>query len=73
MAYHWILPISRIGIRSELIMLGDFNGDHRWTQEDLAAWDELGANPFAQSVRRVHCADLNGNGLLDPEDRQLLV
>jgi len=72
LAYRWILPISRVGIRSELIMLGDFNGDHKWTPEDLLAWDRIAANPFACSARQVRCADLNGNGLLDSEDRQLL-
>jgi hypothetical protein len=72
LAYRWILPISRAGLRSELLMLGDFDEDHRWTAADLAAWDQLAANPFAGSSRQVQRADLNGNGLLDPEDRELL-
>jgi hypothetical protein len=27
-AVRWLLPIYRVGYRSEMVMLGDFNGDH---------------------------------------------
>ena len=33
------IPVNRVESGSELIMLGDLNGDHRWTAADLAAVD----------------------------------
>jgi hypothetical protein len=66
------IPVHRIGVRSELIMLGDLDGDHRWTAEDVAAFDACVSEPFRTSAALAWRLDLNQNRLIDPEDRHLL-
>lgn len=70
--YRWILPLYRVGIRSELVMLGDFDGDKHWTQADRKLLQALLANPF-QHIAKVNIrADLNHDGCLDSEDESIL-
>lgn len=71
-AVRWLLPIYRVGCRSELIMLGDFNGDHRWDSEDRRFLDRLLANPFQHSPGDCAKADVNNDGRLDNEDLAIL-
>ena len=40
------LPVHRADIKSQLIMLGDFNDDHKWDQADEAILDKMLLNPF---------------------------
>ncbi|HWI59378.1 MAG TPA: hypothetical protein VNZ22_19275, partial [Bacillota bacterium] len=57
--YQTFLPIFRLGYRSELVMLGDFNNDHRWDRADLESLKPVMANPFAHTARDCFKADLN--------------
>ena len=73
-AAYWKLaiPVHRLTLRSELIMLGDLDGDHRWTAEDVAAFEDYLAAPSRTSAAHAWRLDLNQNHLIDPEDRHLL-
>lgn len=53
-------------------MLGDLDGDHRWTSVDLATWDSFVNDPFAVSAAQAELADLNQNGSIDQEDASIL-
>ena len=66
------IPTHRIAIRSELIMLGDLDGDHHWTAKDEMAFDAFVSDPSRTPDALVWQLDLNQNGLIDPEDRHLL-
>jgi hypothetical protein len=71
-AWRWVLPLYRVGVRSELVMLGDFNGDKKWSQPDRELLPALLANPFQHSARDNIKADLNHDGRLDAEDLTIL-
>ncbi|NOS69902.1 MAG: hypothetical protein HOP33_08220, partial [Verrucomicrobia bacterium] len=71
-AYRWVLPLYRVGVRSQLIMLGDFNSDKRWDQQDRELMKALLANPFQRSAKDCLKADLNSDGRLDAEDAAIL-
>ncbi len=71
-AYRWVLPLYRVGVRSELVMLGDFNGDKKWNQPDRELLQALLANPFQHSAKDNIKADLNHDGRLDAEDLTIL-
>lgn len=68
----WLLPIYRVGYHSELIMLGDLNGDHRWDSKDLGLFQSLLTNPFKRTASESARADLNNDGMLDAEDLGIL-
>jgi hypothetical protein len=70
--WRWVLPLYRVGIRSQLVMLGDFNSDKRWDQTDRERMQSLIANPFQHSARECLKADLNSDGRLDAEDPAIL-
>lgn len=66
------IPTHRVEVRSELIMLGDLDGDRRWSANDVKLADEFLADPFAHPDSVASRLDLNQNGLLDDEDFKLL-
>ncbi|MBC8328680.1 MAG: hypothetical protein H8E31_08035 [Planctomycetes bacterium] len=66
------LPTSRVKISSELIMLGDLDGDREWGAGDLSAMERCLASPFASETRLLVLLDLNRDGLVEPEDLSLL-
>ena len=66
------IPTHRIEIRSELVMLGDLDGDRRWTARDLQAAEAAIADPFSLSDDRAWLLDMNQNGLIDAEDLIIL-
>jgi hypothetical protein len=68
----WLLPLYRVGYRSELVMLGDFNSNKQWDQQDRELLQSVLANPFQCSVRDCIKADLNNDGRLDTEDLAIL-
>jgi hypothetical protein len=68
----WLLPVYRVGSRSELVMLGDFNGDQRWDEQDHELMRALLANPFQHGLTECLKADLNRDGRLDAEDLTML-
>ncbi len=62
------IPVHRVEIHSELIMLGDLDGDKNWTAADLKEIDAFRRDPFAASTDIVVRLDLNQNGVIDEED-----
>lgn len=68
----WLLPLYRVGVRSELVMLGDFNSDKKWSKPDRELLQALLANPFQCSAKDCIKADLNSDGRLDAEDLTIL-
>lgn len=70
--YRWVLPLYRVGLRSELLMLGDFDGDKKWSSKDRELQQEFLANPFQHSTKDNLKADLNHDGHLDAEDVAIL-
>lgn len=71
---YWKLdfPTHRIEVHSELVMLGDLDGDHRWTSVDLKVLDSFLTDPFASPVALAWRLDINQNGLIDEEDLKIL-
>ncbi|MCM3878173.1 MAG: hypothetical protein NEA02_17380 [Thermoanaerobaculia bacterium] len=66
------IPIHRVEIRSELVMLGDLDGDHRWTASDLTTLHPILKDPFSAPDDVARRIDLNQNGLIDEEDLGIL-
>lgn len=66
------IPIHRLDVRSELIMLGDLDGDHLWATGDVQALDVFLEDPFAAPDALVFRIDVNQNGLIDEEDVSIL-
>jgi len=69
----WYLPTNRVRIHSELVMLGDLNGDHSWDQSDSEKLGQLLENPFLQDPFAFYKADVNRNGRFDDEDVAFLM
>lgn len=70
--YRKLIPVYRVEVRSELIMLGDLDGDHRWGPGDEQLLTAFLANPFAFPDGFAQRIDLNQNGRLDAEDLSIL-
>jgi hypothetical protein len=70
--WKFAIPTHRVEVRSELVMLGDLDGDHKWTGADQAALDGFLQNPLAAPDSLAFRLDLNRNGLLDEEDLAIL-
>ncbi len=66
--WQFAIPTHRVEVRSELIMLGDLDGDHRWAPGDLKTLEAFLAHPFGENDAIAWRLDLNRNGLLDEED-----
>jgi hypothetical protein len=58
--------------RSELIMLGDLDGDRRWTASDLKMLDAFLKDPFSFPDSLAGQMDMNQNGSIDEEDIRFL-
>jgi len=67
-----MLPVYRTGVHSQLVMLGDLNGDHRWDEKDAAALRRILEDPFSCPVLDAVKVDANRNGRLDSEDLEFL-
>lgn len=65
---YFFLPVNRVGITSELIMLGDLNNDHRWDNKDKDKLNDILANPFISDRLTLLKIDINKNELIDRED-----
>jgi hypothetical protein len=70
--WEFAIPKHRVEITSELVMLGDLDGDHRWASSDLAVLDTLIQAPFSGPKDVAWRLDLNQNGLIDEEDVRIL-
>lgn len=73
-AAYWKLaiPTHRVEIRSELVMLGDLDADHRWSSKDLTLLEASIKEPGVLTDELVWRLDMNRNGLIDPEDVAIL-
>ncbi len=69
---YFYLPVNRVDISSELIMLGDLNHDNQWDAKDQDALNAVLANPFQADGLTLLKMDLNRNGMIDSEDREFL-
>ncbi|MDT8287110.1 MAG: hypothetical protein RQ748_08390 [Elusimicrobiales bacterium] len=69
---YFTLPVNRVDMRSRLVMLGDFDGDNRWTAADAAELDRIAADPFALPPGTAWLADADHDGALTPSDLALL-
>jgi hypothetical protein len=70
--WKFAIPTHRVETHSELIMLGDLDGDHRWTANDLKILDAFLKDPFAYPDDVTRRIDMNQNGMIDEEDIRLL-
>ena len=66
--WKFAVPTHRIAIASELVMLGDLDGDGRWASSDVAMLETVQKNPSALPTATLWRLDLNQNGWLDQED-----
>lgn len=66
------LPVHKVHLKSELVMLGDFTNDRKWDKQDEAVLQDLLQDPFSFSPIDAEKADLNRNGLIDEEDVAML-
>lgn len=73
-AAYWkfAFPVHRVPIQSELVMLGDMDGDRRWTESDVAYLATFAVSAARLSDDEAWRLDLNLNGLIDEEDCNLL-
>ena len=67
-----VIPTHHVETRSELIMLGDLDGDHRWAAGDLKTLDLFLSDPMSFPDSLASRLDLNQNGLIDDEDIRIL-
>lgn len=70
--WKFAIPTHRVSVQSELRMLGDLDGDQKWTGRDLEQLSEFTQAPVDLPDEVVWKLDLNQNGLIDPEDIRLL-
>ena len=70
--WKFAIPTHRVETHSELIMLGDLDGDLRWTANDLKILDSFLKDPFAFPDAVALHIDMNQNGLIDEEDIRFL-
>jgi hypothetical protein len=70
--WKFAIPTHRIGIRSELVMLGDLDGDNRWTSTDLEKLDAVLRNHPAAPNSNTWRIDMNQNEMIDKEDLSIL-
>ncbi len=67
------IPIHRVGVRSELVMLGDLDGDHQWTARDVDLAAEIARDPWSPRFDgQVARLDLDRNGRIDDADLGIL-
>jgi hypothetical protein len=69
---YFYLPVNRVGISSELIMLGDLNNDNQWDETDRKELSQMQASPFISSALTQLKVDIDKNGIIDDEDLLLL-
>lgn len=70
--WKFAIPTHRIVTYSELVMLGDLDGDQHWTVLDLNKLAAFVCTPFRATDDLAWRLDLNQNGLIDAEDVRLL-
>ncbi len=71
-AIYRFLPVQRVDVSSDLIMLGDLNGDRAWNGQDEAQLAVVLGQPFAVTADDLHMIDVNRNDAIDSEDLLIL-
>ncbi len=66
------LPVERIDLRSQLIMLGDLNGDNAWNKSDSVVLGRILQDPFNSDNLTLVRIDVNRNQMIDAEDTSFL-
>ncbi|TAL39871.1 MAG: hypothetical protein EPN93_00340 [Spirochaetes bacterium] len=69
---YFTIPVNRVNIHSQLIMLGDLNGDNRWDEMDRSLLVDFIEDPFSFDSLTALKTDANRNGFTDEEDIALL-
>jgi len=69
---YFTIPINRVNLHSQLIMLGDLNNDNRWDKKDIELLDTFTRDPFSFDRMTAIRVDLNKNGFIDEEDVLLM-
>ena len=70
--WKFFIPTHRVQVRSELIVLGDLDDDHRWTKNDIKVLNTFLKDPFSKPDEIALRIDMNQNGLIDEEDIEIL-
>jgi len=65
-------PANKVDVRSQLVMLGDFDNDRSWTERDAAILAQLVAAPYAVDTATRYKADIDRNGQIEAEDLFIL-
>lgn len=68
----FFLPAERVTLVSRLVMLGDLNGDKKWSSEDLPLLKEYLSSPFTFQTEKAFLIDINRDGMIDAQDEQVL-
>lgn len=71
-AIYWFLPVQRVDVSSELIMLGDLNGDRAWNGQDEVQLAAVLEHPFSVTADVLHTIDVNRNDAIDSGDLSIL-
>lgn len=69
---YFYLPVTRVDVTSELIMLGDLNGDRAWGKEDEMRLAAVLESPFQYDRFLLQTIDVNRNDAVDQEDLEIL-
>lgn len=71
-AIYRFLPVQRVDVSSELMMLGDLNGDRAWDDQDETRLAVVLERPFASTAPALHAIDVNRNDAIDSGDLAIL-
>lgn len=70
--FYFTIPVKRVNILSQLIMLGDLNDDKMWNDKDKELLQVFIENPFSYDRINSIKVDINKNGFIDKEDIDIL-
>ena len=69
---YFYIPVKRVDVTSDLIMLGDLNGDRKWDGNDETQLAVVLAAPFQCETTLFQLIDVNRNDAVDSEDLTIL-
>ena len=69
---YFFLPVKRVDVISELIMVGDLNGDRTWDWKDESSLAAVLEQPFQYDRSFLQTVDVNRNDAVDEEDLVIL-
>lgn len=65
-------PTNSVQVTSTLIMLGDLNNDHKWSEADRTVLARVLTAPYTFNTMTRYKVDVNKNGQVDEEDLRIL-